>query len=144
MNTTFNQGFTAGIVATIAMTLFMMLTTALGMPRMNPPQMLADTMGVGVFLGWITHFMIGIVFGFLYTFIFLSILSKIKNTLIRGLLFGMIAFAIAQLGMKIMSSMMPQMSMPTGNLMIMTIGSLVGHMVFGIVVVYFVKFASAK
>ncbi|MEX0995599.1 MAG: DUF6789 family protein [Flavobacteriaceae bacterium] len=144
MKNTFLQAVIGGIAATIVMTLLMMITGAMGMPKMNPPQMLADTMGFGIIIGWVVHFMIGIIFAILYAYVFLSMLSKINNTFLRGLIFGVIAFVIAQIGMQIMGAMMPNMPMSSGDMMMMAIGSLVGHIVFGIVVAYFVKTALSK
>ena len=62
MQTKIQQSVISGIVATIVMTLLMVLGGAMGMPKMNPPDMLSGMIGVPVAMGWAIHFMIGIIF----------------------------------------------------------------------------------
>ena len=85
------QSVISGIIATIVMTLLMLLGVALGMPKMSPPDMLAGMMGVPVALGWVIHFMIGIVFAAGYVFFFNSWLKKIVNKMARGAIYGLLA-----------------------------------------------------
>ena len=121
----------------------MMLTASMGMPKMNPPQMMATTMESSLVVGWIIHFMIGIVFALIYAYIILAMLVKISSTILKGVVFGIIAFIIAQIGLQLMGAMLPNMPMPEGNMLMLAMGSLIGHIVFGIVVFYFVKPTSA-
>jgi uncharacterized membrane protein YagU involved in acid resistance len=122
----------------------MMLTASMGMPKMNPPQMLATSMETSLVVGWIIHFMIGIVFALIYAYVISAWLTKISSTVLKGVVFGIIAFVIAQIGIQLMGAMLPNMPMPEGNMLILAMGSLIGHIVFGIVVSYFVKPNSAK
>lgn len=126
----------AGIIATVAMTLMMMLAALLGMPKMDPPQMLATTMGTPVIVGWVMHFMIGIIFAFLYTYLFRDLLKGIASVLVKGIAFGVIAFVLAQIAMFVMGAIFPSMPEPQGNMAMMIMGSLIGHILFGIVVAY--------
>lgn len=136
MNNQFIKAVVAGFIATVAMTLMMMLAALMGMPKMDPPQMLATTMNTSVVLGWVMHFMIGIVFALMYTYFFQSLLANISSVLVKGLLFGLIAFVIAQIGMLVMGAMFPSMPEPQGSRAMMIVGSLLGHLLFGIVVTY--------
>lgn len=129
----------AGIAATIAMTIFALMAPLMGMPEMNPPKMLSEMMGFSIVVGWVMHFMIGIIFALSYVFVFLPILHKISSPLWRGVIFGIAIFIFAQIMMAIMGAVMGGMPMPEGSMMPMMIGSLVGHIVYGIVVALIVK-----
>ncbi len=41
-----------GITGTTAMSLFMMLAPLMGIPKMNPAQMLSSMMGFPIWVGW--------------------------------------------------------------------------------------------
>ena len=132
MNTRIQRTVLAGIIGTAIMTVVMMVAPLLGMPRMSPPNMLAEILGMPVFVGWVMHFMIGIVFAFAYTY--LCILKhKISNVWLKGIVFGIIAFVFAQIMMGIMGMMMPMPKME-GSMVLMAIGSLMGHIIFGMAV----------
>jgi len=115
------------------MTAFMMLAPFMGLPEMSPPEMMAGMIGVSVIIGWIMHFMIGIIFALLYAG-FISSMLPIHNIWIKGLAFGVIAFVLGQVGMMAMRAIF-DIAGPDGNMMPMMIASLVGHIVFGIAVV---------
>lgn len=134
MNNKFLRTIVAGIVATIAMTAMMMIAAQLGMPKMEPPKMLATTMGASVVVGWIMHFMIGIIFALMYAFIIKNWLTKISSYLGKGVVFGIIAFVMALIGMVVMMQIFPSMPKPSGNMMLIIMGALIGHILFGIVV----------
>ncbi len=134
MNNKFLRSIVAGIVATIAMTVMMMIAAQLGMPKMEPPKILATTMGVSVAIGWIMHFMIGIIFALMYSYIIKDWLTKISSNLGKGAVFGIIAFVIAQISMGVMGLMLSSMPKPSGNMVLIIVGSLMGHILFGIVV----------
>lgn len=141
MQNKIQQSVFIGIVATIAMTLFMMLGSAMGMPKMNPPAMLAGMMGIPVLLGWVIHFLIGIVFTAGYIFFFNDWLKKIASKIVRGAVYGIVVFIIAQIGFPLMTvfsenSTIPE---PEGSMLLMIIGSVLGHVVFGIGIAMLVK-----
>ena len=122
----------AGIIGTIIMTLVMMIAPMMGIPKMSPPQMLSGMLEMPIIIGWVMHFMIGITFAFAYTYL---IVSKIKicNLYLKGAVFGIIAFVFAQIMMKIMGMMFPMPKME-GSMVLTAIGSLMGHIIFGIAV----------
>jgi uncharacterized membrane protein YagU involved in acid resistance len=119
-----------GIIATAAMTLLMLVAPMMGLPKMPIGEMLAGFMGIPVALGWIAHFMIGVVLAAVYVFILKDRLSG--KSVVKGLLFALIPFFMAQI------IVMPMMgaglfSMSTGTPIMMVMGSLIGHLVYGAV-----------
>lgn len=134
MNNKILRSIVAGILATIAMTAMMMIAAKMGMPKMEPPKMLATTMGFSVIIGWVMHFMIGIIFALLYAFIIKNWLTKISSNLGKGVVFGIIAFVLALVSMAVMMQMFPSMQTPSGSMILILMGALMGHILFGIVV----------
>ncbi len=132
MNTKIQKSILAGIIGTAVMTLVMMVAPMMGMPKMSPPTMLAGMLGMPIFVGWLMHFMTGIVFALIYTY--LCIFKwKISNVWLKGAVFGIIAFLFAQIMMAIMGKIMPMPKME-GPMMLMAMGSLMGHIIFGMAV----------
>lgn len=123
-----------GISATIVMTLIMILGASMGMPKMEPWQMLADKMGTSIAVGWVMHFMIGIIFALSYAYIFMGKLKGISQGWARGAVFGIIAFVIAQIAMMVMGN-----AMPDEGMIPMIMAGLMGHVIFGAVVGLIVK-----
>jgi uncharacterized membrane protein YagU involved in acid resistance len=122
----------AGIIGTIVMTIITFLAPLMGMPKMNPPEMLAGMMSVSIVIGWIMHFMIGIIFAFGYVYIISGWLTKISSQVLKGVVFGVIVFVFAQIAMKIISAMMGGMAASSDNMFLMIMGSIIGHIVYGI------------
>ena len=132
MNSRIIKTILAGIVGTIVMTLVMVVAPMMGMPKMSPPDMLAGMMGMPVIIGWMMHFMIGIIFALAYSFIFAPAV-KINNLLLKGIIYGVVIFVFAQIIMAIMGAMLPMPKME-GSMMLLMIGSLIGHIIYGIIV----------
>ncbi|MGQ9820204.1 MAG: DUF6789 family protein [Candidatus Kapaibacteriales bacterium] len=129
MNPKLQKSVLGGIIGTAIMTVVMMVAPMMGMPKMSPPEMLSGMLSMPVFVGWIMHFMIGIIFAFAYTY--LCILKhKISNVWLKGVVFGIIVFIFAQIMMALMGIMMPMPAME-GSMMLTMIGSLMGHIIFG-------------
>jgi len=120
------------------MTIVMMIAPMMGMPKMSPPDMLAGMMGMPVIVGWVMHFMIGIIFAFGYTYLFAPKV-KINNLFVKGAVFGFVVFIFAQIMMAIMGAMLPMPKME-GSMMLMMIGSIMGHIIYGMAVSKTVKF----
>lgn len=121
-----------GIIGTTFMTIVMMLAPMMGIPKMSPPEMLSGMLGMPVVVGWIMHFMIGIMFAFAYTYLCIF-KHKISNVWLKGAVFGIIAFVFAQVMMGIMGMMIPMPKME-GSMVLMAMGSLFGHIIFGMAV----------
>ncbi|MEO5999257.1 MAG: DUF6789 family protein, partial [Chitinophagaceae bacterium] len=98
MQTKIQQSVLNGAVATIAMTLLMVPGGVMGRPKMSPPTMLAALMGMPAAIGWVMHFLIGIIFAAMYVFIFSKLLKRISSKYLRGAIYGIIAFILAQVG----------------------------------------------
>ncbi len=139
MKVKIQQSFISGVVATIVMTIFMMLSPLMGMPEMDIAGKLSKMLGFSLAVGWIMHFMIGIIFAFLYVFFFLPVLHKTNSVMIKGLLFGIATFIVAQIMMQIMGTVFGEPPVPKGSMVLMIVGSVVGHLIFGIVVAFMVK-----
>ena len=118
----------AGLVGTIVMTAIgLWIAPAMGMPRMNPAEMLASKMGGVAILGWLGHLMIGSTLALIYAAFVASRLPGPPAA--RGAVFALAPWLMAQM------VVMPMMGMPlfSGSMTIAT-GSLVGHLAFGVVV----------
>jgi hypothetical protein len=139
METKIKQSLIGGIIGTAIMTMVMFIAPMMGMPKMNPAAMLSMIMGLPLAIGWIMHFMIGIIFALSYAFFFIHVVKKVNNNLLKGAIFGLAAFVFAQIAMAIMGAMLGGMPPIEGSMMLMMVGSIMGHVIFGIVVAIFVK-----
>jgi len=138
MKTKIQQSILGGIVGTAVMTLIMLIGPMMGMPKMNSGEMLGGMMGMPVFVGWIIHFMIGIIFAMVYAFLFLKVLGKITSNVLKGAIFGFAVFVFAQIVMVLMGALMGGMPPPEGNMVMIIVGSIIGHIIYGIVVALFI------
>ncbi|MEX2049297.1 MAG: DUF6789 family protein [Gemmatimonadota bacterium] len=117
----------AGILGTLAMTMVgLFAAPMMGMPAMNPADMLAGAMGGMAILGWAAHLMIGVVLALIYASVVLTRLPA--PPVVRGALFSLAPWLMAQV------VVMPMMGMGLfSGSMTMAFGSLVGHLVYGAV-----------
>lgn len=138
MKTKITQAVIGGIIGTAAMSLVMFVAPMMGMPKMNPAEMLSGMMGVPSSIGWVMHFMIGIIFTLMYVFLLLPILKKVNGKVLKGIIFGISAFIFAQIAMAVMGAMIGEIPTPEGSMVLIAIGSIVGHLVFGVVATLFV------
>lgn len=119
-----------GLIATTAMTLLMLLAPMMGMPNMPIGEMLADFMHIPFVLGWIAHFMVGTILAAIHEIVWKKRLPA--GAVVNGMIFSLIPFFVAQI------MVMPMMgagffSMNTPAPMMMVMGSLMGHLVYGAV-----------
>lgn len=121
----------AGIAGTAVMTVVMYLAPSMGLPRMNAAEMLSGMTGAPVVVGWLMHVMIGVAFALLYSYVFLHVV-RVQNVPLRGALFGVSVFVLAQVAMFMMRSMVAPMAATPGGTGAMILGSLIGHMMYGI------------
>ncbi len=120
----------SGIGATAVMTIMMLVAPMMGMPEMPIGKMLADFMHIPVWTGWLMHFMIGIILAAMYVFYGSERIPG--SPALKGMLFSLLPFLMAQI------AIMPMMgagifSMNTSLPMMMVAGSLIGHLVYGLV-----------
>ncbi|MBI5060578.1 hypothetical protein HZB60_12465 [candidate division KSB1 bacterium] len=116
----------AGLLATAAMTMLLIIAPMMGMPKMDIGGMLAMFMGVPVTVGWIAHFMIGtaLAIGYALFFVRATSLSGTKG----GLLYSVIPWLMAQI------IVMPMMGTPLfSGSMVLAGASLMGHLLYGTV-----------
>jgi hypothetical protein len=66
-------------------------------------------------------------------------LQKISNRYVKGTVFGIIVFIFAQIMMLLMDNIFISIPSPAGSMALMVLGSVIGHVVYGIVVVLFSK-----
>lgn len=138
MKTKISQAVIGGLVGTAAMTMVMFIAPMMGLPKMSPPAMLSMMMGVPLFAGWIGHFMIGIIFTIMYAFLLYPLLKKVSGRVLKGIVFGLAAFIFAQIAMAVMGAMLGGMPAPEGSMVLVLMGSVIGHLVFGVVAAQFV------
>jgi len=139
MKTKISQAVIGGIVATLVMTMVMFVAPYMGLPKMNAAAMLSMMMSVPVLIGWGIHFMIGIVFALAYVFLFVAILKKVNNIIIKGIIFGLAVFVFAQIMMAVMGAIFGGMSSPEGSILLVLLGGIIGHIVYGIIVSLLIK-----
>jgi uncharacterized membrane protein YagU involved in acid resistance len=124
----------AGLIGTAAMTALLMIEPSIGLPQIAIGQVLGSSLGlasalpsVGPALGWALHFLIGAALGVTYVAFFASRLPG--SPLVRGMLFGLLVFLLAQL------VFMPFVGggiFSRGDVQLI-LGSLLGHLVYGAV-----------
>lgn len=132
MNSKISKSILAGVIGTALMSLVMFVAPMMGMPKMSPPDMLAGMMGMPIIAGWVMHFMIGIIFAFAYTYLFAPKV-KISNLFLKGAVFGFVVFIFAQIMLAIMGAMFPMPKME-GSIMLIMMGSIIGHIIYGMAV----------
>ncbi|MDX2262459.1 MAG: DUF6789 family protein [Gemmatimonadales bacterium] len=121
-----SRAVVAGAVGTAVMTAVgLWVAPMMGIPRMNPAEMLAGQMGGNVLLGWMAHAMIGVVLAVGYA----VVAERLPGAgAVRGALFAIAPWLMAML------VMMPMMGMPIfGGAVAAGMGSLIGHLVYGAV-----------
>lgn len=126
MNIKIGRAIVAGIVGTAVMTAVgLWIAPMMGMPPMNPAEMLAEPMG-SLAVGWVAHFMIGTILALIYAVVAPWLPGP---PVVRGALYGIAPFLLAQI------VVMPMMGMPLfSGSAVMATGSLIGHLVYGGVV----------
>ena len=133
-NSIIKKSIVAGVLGTLAMTVFAAMAPLMGMPEMNVPKMLSGTMGLPVFFGWVAHFMVGIILALSYTLIFYNWFKG--SGVVKGMKFSLIPWLMAQIFVMPMMAMMNGMSFTAGifsGSLLMALGSLLGHLVYGVV-----------
>ncbi len=127
MDIRIGRALAAGILGTLVMTAVGLWAAPLmGIPAMNPANMLAGAMGGSLTLGWAGHLMIGVVLALIYAFVAGWLPGA---PAVRGALYGIAPFLLAQI------VVVPMMGMPLfSGSVVMAMGSLVGHLVYGAVV----------
>lgn len=127
MNLNVRKAVLAGVIGTAAMTFVgAIVAPMMGMPRMNPAEMLAGQMGGNLVVGWLAHFMIGAMLALIYA----ALAPSLKGApWLRGATYALAPWLLQQL------AVMPMMGAPMfSGSMALAGGSLVGHLIYGAVV----------
>ena len=127
MSANYGRVIIGGVLGTLVMTAVgVYVAPMMGMPPMNPADMLAMKMGGSAALGWMGHLMIGIVLALIYA---KFVLGRLPGPApMQGALFSLAPWLMAQV------VVMPMMGMGffSGS-MTPALGSLVGHLMYGLV-----------
>jgi uncharacterized membrane protein YagU involved in acid resistance len=122
----------AGLIATVAMTLFTFMAPLMGF-EMDIPKMLATTMGAPIIVGWLAHFMVGEILAINFALIFLRKTNKAADFK-SGALFGLLPWLVAQIMVMPMMSLIAGGSYTSGlfsGSVMIAMASLVGHLIYG-------------
>jgi uncharacterized membrane protein YagU involved in acid resistance len=130
-----SRAISAGILGTLAMTVLTFIAPMMGMPEMNIPKMLAGTMGLPNITGWLAHFMIGILLAIFYAAFFYNVLPGVN--VVKGMVYSIFPWLMAQLLVMPMTGTLNGMPFTSGlfsGSFIMAAGSLMGHLIYGLVI----------
>ncbi len=123
-------GIIAGFVATIVLSLLMIMKAKMGlMPELNVISMLASKMGGAVAMGWLAHFMIGTI-GYGILFALINPVLPTSSLVSKGMVLGVLGWLV------MMIVIMPMMG---AGLLGLAMGAmapvmtLVLHLIFGAV-----------
>jgi hypothetical protein len=133
----------AGLAGTVVISMLMAMAPRMGMPKMAIWEMLGTMFSKegNLALGWIMHFMMGVVFAIIYAALWAVGIGS--ATLLSGVVFGAAHFLVAGLMMGGMPMMHAGIKAGTvqapGVLMLNSgvmglMGGLIGHAVYGLVV----------
>ncbi|HEY6912271.1 MAG TPA: DUF6789 family protein [Myxococcales bacterium] len=116
----------AGAIGTLAMTALLIAAPAMGLPPMNVGAMLGSVMGGSLVIGWMAHFVVGVVLALVYGLLFANRLPG--PGFVRGAIYGIAPWLMAQV------IVMPMMGagLFSGSF-VGAAGSLMGHLLYGAV-----------
>jgi len=124
------RGILAGLVATIVLSVLMVLKGMMGMmPELNVIAMLAGQMGGSTLMGWVAHFVIGAI---IYGLAFANLRGVLPggSDPVKGIVLGIVGWLIMMIAvMPMMGAGMFAMNMG----MMATVATLVLHIIFGVV-----------
>lgn len=122
----------AGLVGTGVMTALLLVEPSVGLPKIAMGQVLSSSLGlasahlaIGPALGWLLHFVIGILLALVYAAAFDRRLPG--PALARGLIYGALVFVVAQL---VFMPLVGGGVFSHGDVELLA-GSLLGHLVYG-------------
>ncbi|CAN5530220.1 hypothetical protein BH10BAC5_BH10BAC5_04970 [soil metagenome] len=133
-NLNLSKAILAGVLGTIAMTIFAMMAPLMGMPEMNIPKMLSGAMGLPIVAGWLAHFMVGVILAIGYAIVFSKI--PFRSGAIKGMIYSLLPWLMAQLVVMPMMATLNKMPFTSGifsGSFVLAFGSLMGHIVYGLI-----------
>lgn len=135
----------AGLVGTLIISMLMAMAPRMGMPKMAIWDLLGSMFNKdgNPALGWVLHFMMGVVFALIYAWLWSSGIGS--ATISGGLIFGavhwlvvglaMVAIPMMHAGIKAGTVAAPGAYMANSGGMMGFMGGLAGHLLFGLAVV---------
>ena len=128
----------AAVVATIAMTGFMLLAPFIGLPKMNVGVLLGSLFNSET-AGWIIHILIGILFAIPYAFFF-NRWIPVENRFLRGTIYGIIVFVFSEIILTIANFTGHLSFIDKENMALMVFGNALAGMIYGTVLgVFFMR-----
>lgn len=126
------SGIIAGFIATVVMTILLMLKSMMGlMPDLDIIAMLASMMGDSLVLAWLAHFMIGSI-GYGLAMAVVAGADRSKNFMLIGAVIGAAGWLMMMIAlMPMMGNGLFGLAMPSG--IMIPIATLVLHLIFGVV-----------
>jgi hypothetical protein len=134
----------AGLVGTVVISMLMAMGPRMGMPKMAIWEMLGSMFSKegNVGLGWVMHFMMGVVFAIIYAALWAAGIGS--ATWVGGVVFGAVHWLIVGLvmggvpmmhvGIKAGTIQAPGVYMLNAGGMMAFVGGLIGHVLYGLVV----------
>lgn len=134
----------AGLSGTVVLSMVMAMAPKMGMPKMDIVGMLSTMFGKpNPALGWMMHFVNGIIFALIYAFLWSAGIGG--PTPVGGLIFGAVHWLMVGMIMGMIPMMhagvksgdveAPGMWMTKSGGMMAFVGGLIGHLIFGLIVV---------
>ena len=116
-----------GVIGTLVMTAVgLWIAPMMGIPRMNPADMLAGAMGGSIAIGWAAHLLIGVILALGYALVAPFLVGP---PAVRGAIYAIAPWLVAQV------AVMPMMGAPLfSGSAVLAMGSLLGHLIYGAVV----------
>ena len=94
MQRNWTRAVVAGVVGTLVMTAVgVWFAPMMGIPRMNPAEMMAGQMGGNIGLGWAAHLMVGVILAVGYAIVSPSLVGP---PAVRAAIYGIAPWLLAQ------------------------------------------------
>lgn len=129
-----SKGILAGFVATVVLSLLMVIKTAMGLlPDVDIIGMLSKKMGGSMVMGWTVHFMIGTLgYGLMYAYVFSSL--PFGDHVKRGIVLGLAGWMVMTVAvMPMMGAVIPMIGASLFGISLVPIVTMVLYAIFGAV-----------
>ncbi len=124
-----------GLVGTAVITALMLIADALGMPGIDFGKMLSEFTQTTPLLGWVMHFVMGIILAFVYVFFFRDEFQGPYP--VRGLIYSIIPYVITMIMLFPMSVMSTGKSIHSPGVFI--VATMVAYFAYGYVMGYITR-----
>jgi hypothetical protein len=123
----------SGLLGTMIMMVVMAIVPLVGLPKMAQPSIIASILNSEEMVGWGVYFVFGAVFAVIYHFVFAHRLP-IESNAVKGLIFGVVVFILATAGVFALPALGVDAPRPEGSIAAIALVSLLGHLVYGVMV----------